>query len=177
MLYFSIELSCKIQVIRYAILEAHNIAFHLSKDKSTVVNGYGLIQPSIGIDIEAANKSLFAKIFGGFGGLDIYTNAVSDVYQDVFREGIFCGKGIYNIELFEELVAKKIPENLVLSHDLLEGSIIRVGLASDIELQDGFPNNYIAYMKRNHRWYRGDMQITKWLFSKKPKLNAENNMR
>lgn len=143
----------------------------LSKDGTKVVNGYGLIQPSIGLDIEAANKSIFAKIFGGFGGLDIYTNAVANTYQDVFREAIFSGKGIYNIELFESLVAKQIPENLVLSHDLLEGSIIRAGLASDIELQDGFPNNYIAYMKRNHRWYRGDIQIIRWLFGAKPKLN------
>ena len=143
----------------------------LSKDGKRVVGGYGLIQPSIGLDIEAANKSIFAKIFGGFGGLDIYTNAVANTYQDVFGEAIFSGKGIYNIELFERLVAKEIPENLVLSHDLLEGSIIRAGLASDIELQDGFPNNYIAYMKRNHRWYRGDMQIVRWLFGASPKLN------
>lgn len=143
----------------------------LSKDKTRVVEGYGIIQPSISLDIEAANKSIFAKIFGGFGGLDIYTNAVANTYQDIFREAVFGGKGIYHIELFEDLVAKQIPENLVLSHDLLEGSIIRAGLASDIELQDGFPNNYIAYMKRNHRWFRGDMQIMRWLFVKRPKLN------
>ncbi len=143
----------------------------LSKNKKIVKSGYGLIQPSVGLDIEAANKSIFSKIFGGYGGLDIYTNAVSNTYQDVFKEAIFCGKGIYNIELFEDLVSKEIPENLVLSHDLLEGSIIHAGLASDIELQDGFPNNYIAYMKRNHRWYRGDMQIVKWLISPKSKLS------
>ena len=143
----------------------------LSKNKKIVKKGYGLIQPSVGLDIEAANKSIFSKIFGGFGGLDIYTNAVSNTYQDVFNEAIFCGKGIYNIKLFEDLVAKEIPENLVLSHDLLEGSIIHAGLASDIELQDGFPNNYIAYMKRNHRWYRGDMQIIKWLLSPRSKLS------
>ncbi len=143
----------------------------LSKDKKTVIKGYGLIQPSVGLDIESANKSIFSKIFGGFGGLDIYTNAVADVYQDCFEEAIFCGKGIYDIELFDNLLSKEIPENLVLSHDLLEGSFLKAGLASDIELQDGFPNNYISYMKRNHRWYRGDMQITKWLFSPKSKLS------
>lgn len=143
----------------------------LSKNGKIVVKGYGLIQPSVGLDIEAANKSIFSKIFGGFGGLDIYTNAISNTYQDVFGEAIFCGKGIYHIELFENLVSKEIPENLVLSHDLLEGSIIRAGLASDIEVQDGFPHNYIAYMKRNHRWYRGDMQIIRWLLSPKSKLN------
>lgn len=143
----------------------------LSKNGKIVEKGYGLITPSVGLDIEAANKSIFSKIFGGVGGLDIYTNAIANVYQDVFGEAIFCGKGIYNIELFEKLLGEEIPQNLVLSHDLLEGSFIRAGLASDIELQDGFPNNYIAYMKRNHRWYRGDMQIIKWLLSPKSKLN------
>lgn len=141
----------------------------LSRSKKRVVKGYGLIQPAIGIDIEDANKSIFSKIFGGFGGLDIYTNAVSNVYQDCFEEAIFGGKGIYNVELFEYLLKDEIPENLVLSHDLLEGSFLKAGLASDIELQDGFPKNYISYMKRNQRWFRGDMQISKWLFS--PKLN------
>ena len=143
----------------------------LAKNGKVVKKGYGLIQPSVGLDIEVANKSIFSKIFGGFGGLDIYTTAVSDVYQDVFGEAIFCGKGIYNIELFDKLVADEVPENLVLSHDLLEGSILRAGLASDIEVQDGFPKNYIAYMKRAHRWYRGDMQIIKWLLSPKSKLD------
>ena len=143
----------------------------LTKNGKVVKKGYGLIQPSVGLDIEVANKSIFSKIFGGFGGLDIYTTAVSDVYQDVFGEAIFCGKGIYNIELFDKLVADEVPENLVLSHDLLEGSILRAGLASDIEVQDGFPKNYIAYMKRAHRWYRGDMQIIKWLLSPKSKLD------
>ncbi len=143
----------------------------LSKNGKIVKKGYGIIQPSVGLDIESANKSIFSKIFGGFGGLDIYTTAISDVYQDVFGEAIFCGKGIYNIELFDDLLSKEIPENLVLSHDLLESSYIRAGLASDIELQDDFPSNYIAYMKRNHRWYRGDMQILRWLISPKSKIN------
>lgn len=143
----------------------------LAKDGKTVVDGYGLIQPSVGLDIESANKSIFSKIFGGFGGLDIYTNAVADVYQDYYEEAIFCGKGIYDIELFEHLLANEVPENLVLSHDLLEGSFLKAGLASDIELQDGFPNNYISYMKRNHRWYRGDMQIIRWFFSSTSKVS------
>lgn len=143
----------------------------LSKNGKYVKSGHGLIQPAIGLDIEAANKSIFSKIFGGFGGLDIYTTAVSDTYQDVFNEAIFCGKGIYDIELFERLLSSEIPENLVLSHDLLEGSYMRAGLASDIQIQDGFPNNYVAYMKRNHRWFRGDMQIIKWLFDFKSSIN------
>ena len=143
----------------------------LNKKKTRVVEGFGLIQPSVSLDIESANRSLFAKLFGGFGGIDIYTNAVSNTYQDAFKEAIFCGKGIYDIALFEKLVAPQIPENLVLSHDLLEGSITKAGLASDVEVQDGFPNNYIAYMKRNHRWYRGDMQIIRWLLNPKSKLS------
>ena len=143
----------------------------LNKKGTRVVEGFGLIQPSVSLDIESANRSLFAKLFGGFGGIDVYTNAVSNTYQDAFKEAIFCGKGIYDIALFDKMVAPEIPENLVLSHDLLEGSIIKAGLASDVDVQDGFPNNYIAYMKRNHRWYRGDMQITRWLVSPKSKLS------
>lgn len=143
----------------------------LSKNGKTVVQGYGLIQPAVGLDIEAANKSIFSKVFGGFGGLDIYTNAISNLYQDVFGEAIFTGKGIYDVEIFEKLMGNSMPENLILSHDLLEGSYMRTGLASDVEVQDGFPYNYIAYSKRNHRWYRGDMQIVSWLFNKKSPIN------
>ena len=124
-----------------------------------------------GLDIEAANSSIFSKVVGGFGGLDIYTNAISNMYQDIFKEAIYTGKGIYDIELFEKLIGDKVPENLILSHDLLEGSFMRTGLASDVEVQDGFPSNFIAYMKRNHRWYRGDMQIISWIFRPKSGLN------
>lgn len=143
----------------------------LSKDGRIVKSGHALIQPGIGLDVESANKTIFSKTFGGFGGIDVYTLAISNVYQDLFNEAIFCGKGIYDIELFEKLLSDEIPENLVLSHDLLEGSYLRAGLASDIQVEDGFPNNYVAYMKRNHRWYRGDMQIIKWLISPKSPLN------
>lgn len=143
----------------------------LSKNEKTVVQGYGLIQPAVGLDIEAANKSIFSKVFGGFGGLDIYTNAISNLYQDLFGEAIFTGKGIYDLEIFEKLMGDNMPENLILSHDLLEGSYMRTGLASDVEVQDGFPQNYIAYSKRNQRWYRGDIQIISWLFSKNSPIN------
>ena len=138
----------------------------LSKNGKVVKSGYGLIQPSIGLDIESANKSLFSKVIGGFGGLDIYTNAVSNLYQDLFGEAIYTGKGIYDIEVFDKLIGQNVPENLILSHDLLEGSYMRTGLASDVELQDGFPSNFIAYTKRNHRWFRGDMQIVSWIFKR-----------
>ena len=143
----------------------------LSKNGKVIKSGYGLIQPAVGLDIEAANNSIFSKVFGGFGGLDIYTNAISNVYQDIFKEAIYTGKGIYDIELFDKLIGDKVPENLILSHDLLEGSFMRTGLASDVEVQDGFPSNFIAYMKRNHRWFRGDTQILSWIFRPKSGLN------
>ena len=100
------------------------------------------------------------------GGIDFYTNAVFDIYQDYFNEGIFTGKGIYDVKIYNKILEDEIPENTVLSHDLLEGNYLRCGLLSDIELLDGFPSKYISYIKRNHRWVRGDWQITKWLFSK-----------
>ena len=97
-----------------------------------------------------------------FGGTDFYTNAVSDVYQDNFGEGIFTGKGIYDLELFHKILCNEIPENTVLSHDLLEGSYLRCGLATDILLLDGFPFKLNSYLTRQHRWIRGDWQIADW---------------
>ena len=94
--------------------------------------------------------------------MDNYTNAISDIYQDNFEEGIFTGKGIYNVEVFSEILEKEIPENTVLSHDLLEGSYLRCGLASDIVLMDGYPSSYISFKNRLHRWIRGDFQIIRW---------------
>lgn len=144
----------------------------LSKNNKVVKSGYGLIQPAVGLDIESANRSIFSKVFGGFGGLDIYTNAISNLYQDVFNEAIYTGKGIYDIELFNRLIGDKVPENLILSHDLLEGSFLRTGLASDVEVQDSFPANFVAFTKRNHRWFRGDMQISRWIFNLGSGLNV-----
>ena len=98
---------------------------------------------------------------------DSYVNAVYDVYQDNFDEGIFTGKGIYDLEVFSKVLKDEIPENTVLSHDLLEGSYLRCGMASDIMLMDGYPTNYLAFKKRLHRWIRGDYQILKWVTNKK----------
>ena len=103
------------------------------------------------------------------GGVDSYTNAISDIYQDNFDEGIFTGKGIYNLEVFNKVMKDKIPDNTVLSHDLLEGCVLRCGLSTDIILLDGFPTSYSSYMTRMERWIRGDWQIAKWL--KKDYLN------
>lgn len=130
-----------------------------------VVKGHALIQPKVGINIEASRKSLFTQIFAGSGGTDLYTNAISDVYQDNFDEGIFTGKGIYNLKVFSEVLENQIPENTVLSHDLLEGSYLRCGLATDIMLMVGYPYKYNSFISRLHRWIRGDWQITGWLLN------------
>ena len=138
----------------------------LNAKKNLVIEGHGIIQPRVGINLKAANKNLFTKIFAGNGGIDNYTNAISDVYQDNFDEGIFTGKGIYDIHVFSEILEKEIPENTVLSHDLLEGSYLRCGLASDIVLMDGYPSNYASFKNRLHRWIRGDFQIIRWTKNK-----------
>lgn len=135
----------------------------IDEKKGIVVSGYGLLQPRIGFDIESVNKSLFSRIFAGEEGRDPYASAVSDVYQDLFGEGIFTGKGIYDIDVFQKLLANVIPENTVLSHDLLEGSYIRAGLVTDLELIDGYPSKYNSYAMRLHRWVRGDWQLLPWL--------------
>ncbi len=138
-----------------------------------VVKGYGILQPKINIDIESANTSFFSSVFAGQGGIDVYSGAVSDVYQDLFDEGIFTGKGIFDVDVFCELLPIAIPENTVLSHDLLEGSYLRCGLATDIVLVDGFPWKYSSYSARMHRWLRGDWQILPWLIGTvKNPLNA-----
>ena len=120
--------------------------------KNIVVDGYGLIQPRIIFDIESSNKTLFSRIFTGQEGFDPYAGAVSDIYQDLFGEGIFTGKGIYHLEVFQSILKETIPENSVLSHDLIEGCFIRAGLASDIELVDSYPKNYASFFARLHRW-------------------------
>lgn len=139
-----------------------NIA-KIDGERGIVTEGYGIIQPRIVVDVESSNKSLFSKIYAGQGGMDSYTTAVSDIYQDLFGEGIFTGKGIYDLQVFQRCLKDAIPDNTVLSHDLLEGSYIRTGLATDIELIDGYPEKYTSYMMRLHRWVRGDWQLIKWL--------------
>lgn len=144
----------------------------LDDENNIVKEGYGLIQPRIIIDMENANKSLFTRIYAGQGGIDPYTTAVSDIYQDLFGEGIFTGKGIYDLKVFQKCLKETIPENSILSHDLLEGSFIRVGLATDIELVDGYPEKYNSYIMRQHRWVRGDWQLIRWLRSKNNPLSS-----
>lgn len=138
----------------------------IDKEKNIVVEGYGLLQPRIGVDMLSANATRFSQIFAGQGGIDPYTTAVSDVYQDLFGEGIYTGKGIYDVDVFRSILKDLIPDNTVLSHDLLEGSFVRTGLVTDIMLIDGFPSKYNSYIMRMHRWVRGDWQLIPWLFNK-----------
>lgn len=140
-----------------------NKAF-VDSSKGIVTEGYGLLQPRINISITSASSTLFSRIFAGEGGIDPYTSAVSDIYQDLFGEGIFTGKGIYELDIFQRLLKDAIPDNTVLSHDLLEGSYVRAGLVTDIEMVDGYPSRYNAYSMRLHRWVRGDWQLLPWLF-------------
>ncbi len=137
-------------------------------EKGLVTKGYGIMQPRVDVNIESAGISFFTRVFAGQGGIDPYTTTVSDIYQDAFDEGIFTGKGIYDVDVFRMALDKTIPENSVLSHDLLEGSFLRTALVTDIELIDGYPAKYNSFMMRLHRWTRGDWQLLPWILGKNP---------
>lgn len=145
----------------------------IDKNKNIVVEGHALIQPRIGVNLDISYKNIFTRLFAGAGGTDSYTNAISDTYQDNFGEGIFTGKGIYDLKVFSKVLKDAIPENTVLSHDLLEGSYLRCGLATDIMLMDGYPCKYNSFMNRLSRWIRGDWQIIKWLTNKVDTVNRK----
>ena len=134
----------------------------IDEQKNIVVEGFGIIQPRVGIKLETSYKNIFTKIFAAQGGTDLYSNAISDIYQDNFEEGIFTGKGIYDLQVFDKVLSNVIPENQVLSHDLLEGCYLRCGLATDIFLMDDYPTKYMTYINRLSRWIRGDWQILDW---------------
>jgi len=135
---------------------------------NTVVEGYGILQPRVEISVKSKNRSRLAGIFSGDAGLDVYARAISDVYQDLFGEGIFTGKGIYEVEVFQRVLHDRLPCNTVLSHDLLEGAYTRVSLVSDVEVIDDYPSHVSAYSRRKHRWVRGDWQIIRWLLPRVP---------
>lgn len=134
--------------------------------KGRVIKGYGILQPRIGITPESAQRSLFSFVFSGNTGLDPYTTAVSDIYQDLFAEGIYTGKGLYVVDVFELALKGRAPENTLLSHDLFEGLYARCALVTDIEFLDDYPSHYESLTRRQHRWTRGDWQLLPWLFSK-----------
>ena len=124
--------------------------------------------PRVTVALTGARKSLFARIYSGSAGLDPYTTAVSDTYQDLFGIGSFTGKGIYDVDAFDAAAGHTFPDSQILSHDLIEGNYARCGLVTDIELLDSFPGQYSAYALREHRWARGDWQILPWLFPSVP---------
>ena len=133
-----------------------------------VVAGYTVLQPRVEVLPTSANRSPFSRIFAGDIGLDLYTRAVSDVYQDLFGEGIFVGKGIYDVEAFERAMEGRVPENALLSHDLFEGIQGRAGLVTDVALYEDYPPSYFVYSQRLHRWFRGDWQLLPWLLPRVP---------
>jgi hypothetical protein len=135
---------------------------------NTVVEGYGILQPRVSVSIESSRHSRLAAIYSGQTGFDIYTHAASDIYQDLFGEGSFTGKGIYEVDTFQKVLGKRFPTNALLSHDLIEGSYARAGLVSDIVVIDDYPSHFSAYSRRLHRWVRGDWQIMQWLLPRVP---------
>ncbi len=135
-------------------------------DLGRVTSGYGVLQPRVTPSLPTGhNGSLFQRIFSTPRGTDPYVFAVSDVYQDLFGEGSFAGKGIYDIEAFEAAIKGKIPENAMLSHDLFEGVFARSALVTDIEVVEEYPDRYTVAASRQHRWVRGDWQLLPWLGS------------
>lgn len=135
-----------------------------SEKKQRVMEGYTILQPRVSNSLPGDTVSIYGRIHGNEPGTDPYTRAVSDVYQDLFQEGSFIGKGIYDIESFEKTLGNRFPENRILSHDLLEGCYARSGLISDVQLYEEYPSRYIDDMRRRHRWIRGDWQIAGWIF-------------
>jgi cyclic beta-1,2-glucan synthetase len=133
-----------------------------------VVGGYGILQPRVGISVQCTARSRLAAIFAGETGLDPYTRAISDVYQDLYGEGSFAGKGIYEVDTMFRVLYGRFPRNSLLSHDLIEGAYARVGLTTDIIVIEDYPSHYSAYNRRKHRWLRGDWQIVDWLTDRVP---------
>jgi len=133
-----------------------------------VTEGYGILQPRVSVGLPDSSRSLYLAMYGESSGIDPYTRAVSDVYQDIFGEGSFIGKGIYDIDAYEAALNGYLPENKILSHDLIEGCYARSGLISDAQLYEEYPSTYKADFIRRHRWIRGDWQIARWIRSSVP---------
>ena len=145
----------------------------LDMQKGRVKEGYAIIQPSVRNHIIDKKGSLFSMIFGGQSGLDHYSAIVSDIYQDIFNQGTYIGKGVYHVRAFNSLLHGMIPENSVLSHDLLESCYARTAFSSSVKIMDTFPGSVLSYAKREHRWIRGDWQLLPWLFFGKTPENRK----
>ena len=132
-----------------------------------VVEGYAVLQPRVTPSLPTGREgSVFQRVFSSASGIDPYAFAVSDVYQDLFGEGSYSGKGIYDIDIFEAALSARVPDNTLLSHDLLEGIFARAGLVSDIEVVEEFPSRYDVAAARQHRWARGDWQLLPWILGR-----------
>ncbi|MFO7936622.1 MAG: glucoamylase family protein, partial [Kiritimatiellia bacterium] len=140
----------------------------LDAHRKVITTGYSILQPRVEASLPGSRRSWFVRIFAGETGLDPYTREVSDVYQDVFHEGSFIGKGIYDVDAFLKVIKGRFPENTILSHDLLEACYARSGLVSDVMFYEEFPSRYNVDIDRRHRWMRGDWQLVQWLLSKVP---------
>jgi len=152
---------------------AHPLNRAVFRDGGTrVVEGYGILQPRVSVTLESANRSRFAAIFADHPGVDPYTTAVSDVYQDLFGEGSYTGKGIYDVAAFERATAGRFPENALLSHDLIEGVFARAGLVTDVEIFDEYPTRYLTAAQRQQRWTRGDWQLLPFIFARGSSAHA-----
>lgn len=137
-----------------------------SDDEQRVIGGYAILQPRVTPSLPIGKEgSFYQRTYSGPSGMDPYAAAISDVYQDLFCEGSYTGKGIYDVDAFETALRERVPENILLSHDLFEGVFARAGLASDIEVVEEFPARYDVAAKRQHRWTRGDWQLLPWIFS------------
>ncbi len=166
---YVITLDADTQLPRDAACRLLGTAIHplnqprLDAESGLVIGGYGILQPRVSISLESSSRSLFARVFSGNTGIDPYTTAASDVYQDLFGEGIYTGKGLYDVDAFERSLQDRVPEQTLLSHDLFESVFARAALVSDIEFLDDYPAHYDTYANRQHRWTRGDWQIARWL--------------
>lgn len=145
----------------------------IDRADNIVVAGYGILQPRVDISVQCTASSRLAAIFAGETGLDPYSRASSDVYQDLYGEGSFTGKGIYEVDTMFRVLYGRFPRNSLLSHDLIEGAYARAGLTSDISVIEDYPSHYSAYSRRKHRWLRGDWQIVEWLTELVPNESGE----
>ncbi len=135
---------------------------YYDEQKQRITRGYGILQPRVSVSLSKSGGSIYARMHGNEPGIDPYTRLTSDVYQDLFEEGSFIGKGIYEIDAFEKAIRGRFPENRILSHDLLEGCYTRSGLVSDVQFYEEYPTRYSSDVNRRHRWIRGDWQIGYW---------------
>ena len=141
---------------------------HFDQQKGMVTQGYGILQPRVSVDLASSFSSRFSQLYSNYIGIDAYHTSVSDVYQDLFSEGSFVGKGLYVVDMFLAATKDRVPENTILSHDLFEGLFVRSALVTEVELYDDHPSDWATFARRAHRWIRGDWQLLPWLFPRVP---------